>query len=323
MKSVENYKVILGGELITLEFLVDGLINEVCGNVIMYSSSRFISSTLVTVIFTVALISNAPVSGTAVEQANDPLQISNDEVKNSYLQYIKLVSQGQSKGASGSDCHPGLGQLERDDLLSHNALCNPGLENQQDKLTNEELDQDIINKLSDNVEDKAAALKDKLEKLRERMEKAISEEEEEQPIPLEEQKKVDADDEARTQQHTPITGENCREGEVLAGASNAEDLKVLADCQDAVGDVMHTKKMDDGDYKFLLKLDDKYQFLVNDKNEEKTDGLLVIEVVPKDQDIQNIVLPESGDKVHVWGAWVTDKPKGWHEIHPTWQITKE
>jgi hypothetical protein len=244
-------------------------------------------------------------------------------VKNSYLQYIKLVSQGQSEGASGSDCQPGLGQLERDDLLSDNALCNPGLENQQDKLTNEELDQDIINKLSDNVEDKAAALKDKLEKLRERMEKAISEEEEEQPIPLEEQKKVDADDEARTQQHTPITGENCREGEVLAGASNAEDLKVLADCQDAVGDVMHTKKMDDGDYKFLLKLDDKYQFLVNDKNEEKTDGLLVIEVVPKDQDIQNIVLPESGDKVHVWGAWVTDKPKGWHEIHPTWQITKE
>jgi hypothetical protein len=323
VKSVENYKVLLGGEVITLEFLVDGLINEVCGNVIMYSSSRFISSTLVTVIFTVALISNAPVSGTAVEQANDPLQISNDEVKNSYLQYIKLVSQGQSEGASGSDCQPGLGQLERDDLLSDNALCNPGLENQQDKLTNEELDQDIINKLSDNVEDKAAALKDKLEKLRERMEKAISEEEEEQPIPLEEQKKVDADDEARTQQHTPITGENCREGEVLAGASNAEDLKVLADCQDAVGDVMHTKKMDDGDYKFLLKLDDKYQFLVNDKNEEKTDGLLVIEVVPKDQDIQNIVLPESGDKVHVWGAWVTDKPKGWHEIHPTWQITKE
>jgi hypothetical protein len=296
---------------------------RLCGNVIMYSSSRFILSTLVTVIFTVALISNAPVSGTAVEQANDPLQISNDEVKNSYLQYIKLVSQGQGQGASGPDCQPGLGQLESDDLLSDNAICNPGLENQQDKLTNEELDQDIINKLGDNVEDKAAALKDKLEKLRERMEKAISEEEEEQPIPLEEQKKVDADDEARTQQHTPITGENCRDGDVLAGASNAEDLKVLADCQDAVGDVMHTKKMDDGDYKFLLKLDDKYQYLVKDKNEEKPAGLLVIDGVPKDQDIQNIVIPESGDKVHVWGAWVTDKPKGWHEIHPTWQITKE
>ena len=30
-------------------------------------------------------------------------------------------------------------------------------------------------------------------------------------------------------------------GNVLNGASN-EDLKVLAECQDAVGDVMHTKK---------------------------------------------------------------------------------
>lgn len=49
---------------------------------------------------------------------------------------------------------------------------------------------------------------------------------------------------------------------------------------------MHTKKMDDGDYRFLLKLEDKYQFLVNDKNEEKTDGLLVIKVVPKDQDLE-------------------------------------
>lgn len=254
----------------------------------------------------------------------DPNRISNDQVKESYLTYVKLkTSQGQGQGGSGPDCQPGLGNLKSDDLQSDNALCNPGLENQQDKLTNEELDQDIINKLSDNVENKAAVLKDKLEKLRERMEKAISEEEEQEPIPLEEQKKVDADDEARTQQHTPLKGENCREGDVLEGASNGVDLKVLAECQDAIGDVMHTKKMDDGDYKFLLKLEDNYESLINDKNEEKTDSLLVVEVVPSDQDLENVVLPESGDKVHVWGAWVTDKPKGWHEIHPTWQIVKE
>ncbi|HZA71032.1 MAG TPA: hypothetical protein VE548_15145 [Nitrososphaeraceae archaeon] len=161
----------------------------------MHSSSRFALSTFATVMFTVALISNAPVSGTAVEPANDPLQISNEEVKNSYLQYVKLISQGQGQGASGPDCQPGLGQLESEDLLSDNALCNPGLENQQDKLTNEQLDQDIINKLSDNVEDKAAILKDKLEKLRERMEKAISEEEEEGIIlPEDVRKKIDADD---------------------------------------------------------------------------------------------------------------------------------
>ena len=62
---------------------------------------------------------------------------------------------------------------------------------------------------------------------------------------------------------------------------------------------------------------------INDKNDEKTDGLLIVEIVPDDQNIKTIVLPEEGDKVHIWGAWVTDKPKGWHEIHPTWKITKE
>lgn len=289
----------------------------------MLSTSSFILSSFVALIFTIALISNAPVIGTAVEPTNDPLQISNEEVKNSYLQYVKLKI-GQGQGASDSKCQPGLGQLESDDLLNDNALCNPGLENMQDKLINEELDQNIINKLSDNVENKATILKDKLEKLRERMEKAISEEEEEGIIlPEDVRKKIDADDIKAMEGHKSKEGEECRGGDVLEGASNAEDLKVLADCQDAVGDVMHTKKMDDGDYKFLLKLEDEYQFLVNDKNEEKTDGLLVVEVVPQDQDIQNIVLPESGDKVHVWGAWVTDEPKGWHEIHPTWQITKE
>jgi len=22
-------------------------------------------------------------------------------------------------------------------------------------------------------------------------------------------------------------------------------------------------------------------------------------------------------------AWVTDKPKGWHEIHPTWKVVNQ
>jgi len=81
--------------------------------------------------------------------------------------------------------------------------------------------------------------------------------------------------------------------------------------------------MDDGDYKFLLDVEDKYKYLLNEKNDDKTDGYLVVEIVPPDQDSKNIVLPDSGDKVHVWGAWVTDKPKGWHEIHPAWKVVKE
>ena len=253
----------------------------------------------------------------------NPIQISNDQVKDTYLTYIKLKT-SQHQGGPKSECDPGLGDLQKEDLQNENALCNPGLENMKNKLADDnKLDDELVNKLSKNIEKKETVLKDRLEKLRERMERAISEEEEKEPIPLEEQKKVDADDQKSIQEREPLISNNCRDGNVLVGASNAEDLKVLAVCQDAVGDVMHTKKMDDGDYKFLLKLEDKYQFLINDKNDEKTDGLLVVEVVPPDQDLQNVVLPEAGDKVHVWGAWVTDEPKGWHEIHPTWQVTKE
>ena len=247
-------------------------------------------------------------------QVNDPLQISNDQVKDNYLLYIKEVA----KKGSDSECQKGLGVgvLQGDDII-----CNPGLENLEDKA---KLDDDVVGKLSQNIDKDKQILADKLEKLRERMEKAISEEEEEGIIlPDDVRKKIDSDDIKAMADHKTKEGEECRDGDVLDGASNAKDLKVLAECQDAIGDVMHTKKMDDGDYKFLLKLDDQYKFLINDHNDEKTDGLLVVEVVPKDQDVQNIYLPEEGDKVHVWGAWVTDEPKGWHEIHPTWQVVKQ
>ena len=245
---------------------------------------------------------------------NDPLQISNDQVKDNYLVYIKEKA---NKGPN-SDCQSGLGvgALQGDDII-----CNPGLENLQDKT---EIDDEIVGELSKNIDKDKQVLADKFEKLRERMEKAISEEEEEGiTLPEEIRKKIDTDDLKAIEEHESKEGEQCRGGDVLAGASNAGDLKVLAECQDAIGDVMHTKRMDDGDYKFLLKLDDQYQFLINDHNEEKTDGFLVIEVVPKDQDLQNIYLPESGDRVHLWGAWVTDEPKGWHEIHPTWEVVKQ
>jgi hypothetical protein len=281
-----------------------------CGK---YSKYFLISIFSLALIIAYSVASNSLLTNTSAT-INDPSQISNDQIKDNYLVFIKE----KANNGANSDCHPGLGVgvLQGDDII-----CNPGLENLQDKA---ESDDDIVGKLSKNIDKDKEVLADKFEKLRERMEKAISEEEEEGiTLPEEIRKKIDADDLKATEDHKSQEGEQCRGGDVLAGASNAEDLKVLAECQDAVGDVMHTKKMDDGDYKFLLKLEDQYQFLVNDKNEEKTDGLLVVEIVPPDQDLQNIVLPESGDKVHVWGAWVTDEPKGWHEIHPTWQVVKQ
>ena len=159
--------------------------------------------------------------------------------------------------------------------------------------------------------------------MKQRLEIIISEEEGEAPIPLEEQNRIESKIALLKTQHRPLTGADCRSGNVLAGASNAGDLRVLSKCQDATGTVMHTKKMDDGDFKFFLNLDEKFKFLANEKNNEKTDGFLVVEIVPPDQGTNGVILPKEGDHVHVWGAWVTDKPKAWHEIHPAWKVIKE
>ena len=158
--------------------------------------------------------------------------------------------------------------------------------------------------------------------MKQRLDLKISEEEGEAPISIEEQNRIESQDKIIVTEHTVITGPDCRTGDVLAGASNAEDLRILLECQDATGTVMDTKNMDDGDYKFFLKLDPQFEFLVNDKNGEETEGFLVVEIVPPDRNIQGVYLPQDGDRVHVWGAWVTDKPKGWHEIHPTWKVVK-
>jgi hypothetical protein len=159
--------------------------------------------------------------------------------------------------------------------------------------------------------------------MKQRLEISISEEEGQAPIPLEEQNRIESTDRIIETQHSALTGPDCRSGNELAGASNAGDLRVLSKCQDATGTVMHTKKMDDGDYKLFLNLDEKFKFLENEKNNEKTDGFMVVEIVPPDQGTNGVILPKEGDHVHVWGAWVTDKPKGWHEIHPTWKVINE
>jgi hypothetical protein len=159
--------------------------------------------------------------------------------------------------------------------------------------------------------------------MKQRLDLKITEEEGEAPISVEEQTRIESQDKIIVTEHTVLTGPDCRTGNVLAGASNAEDLRILLECQKATGTVMHTKNMDDGDYKFFLKLDPEFEFLLNDKNREETEGFLVAEIVPPDRNIQGVYLPQDGDRVHVWGAWVTDKPKGWHEIHPAWKIVSQ
>ena len=138
-----------------------------------------------------------------------------------------------------------------------------------------------------------------------------------------EAKQVNQDDNKILSVHASKQGSNCRSGDVLAGASNKKDLKVLSNCEEVIGTVKHTKKMNDGDYKFALKVRDQYKDLLNKINNKKTGGYLIVEIVPKDQKHnEDVVKPKTGDKVDVWGAWVTDKPKGWHEIHPAWKVVK-
>ena len=138
-----------------------------------------------------------------------------------------------------------------------------------------------------------------------------------------EEKQVNQDDTKILSVHSSAQGSNCRSGDVLAGASNKKDLKILSKCEEVIGTVKHAKKMNDGDYKFALKVKDKYSDLLNKINKKKTGGYLIVEIVPKDQkNNKDVIKPKTGNKVDVWGAWVTDKPKGWHEIHPAWKVTK-
>jgi hypothetical protein len=272
---------------------------------------------LISVLSLGLLVSYVSTNGNRVLNAQtDNYRLLSDQEKDAYIIYVKQKVK-QEQGAS-PDCQPGLGlgQLKDTKPPTENLLCNPGLENMKNKLQDKQANGGVDDK-------KLSKLNAKFDKIRERLEKIISEEEGQKPIPQDEQKKVENQDKKDVQEHKSQTGDNCRDGNVLDGAENQPDLKVLAECQQATGEVMHTKKMDDGDYKFFLKVDDKYNFLVNDKNNEKTDGFLVVEVVPKDQDISTVDLPTEGDKVDIWGAWVTDTPKGWHEIHPTWEVAKQ
>ena len=79
-----------------------------------------------------------------------------------------------------------------------------------------------------------------------------------------------------------LDNNNCKSDKVLKGASNKKDLKILSECEKAIGKVKHVQEMPDGDYKFLLKLDKEYKSLLNKDNKKKTGGNLVVEIVPKD-----------------------------------------
>ena len=113
-------------------------------------------------------------------------------------------------------------------------------EDEDDDQGTDEDDQgtDEDNKLP--VEDR---IQKRLQELKDRLEKVLSEEEEEdQPLPEEEQKQVEEEDQFAIKEHKAENDKDCKGGNVLEGASNEEDLKVLSECQEAVGEVFTRKK---------------------------------------------------------------------------------
>jgi hypothetical protein len=116
----------------------------------------------------------------------------------------------------------------------------------------------------------------------------------------------------------------CRKGNVIADNHDPGRYDLLSRCEEVIGTIENDEgRQHDGDLKYLLDVGDEYKYLLNEENDEKANGMLVIEINPKDQDSSMIEIPDEGDKVRVVGAWVTDDPDGypgWNEIHPAWQI---
>jgi hypothetical protein len=255
-------------------------------------------------------------SGNGIGISPPDINIESDEINKNVSVPDLIGGQGDSEGnnETGNDLVGGLLSSETGSEGSNET----GNGESDDTETSENINEtgeteDQTNNLDVNINNNI--------EIKQRLDLIISEEEGEAPIPKADQDRIESQDKIVVTERNGITGPDCGPGNVLDGASNAEDLRVLAECQDATGTVMHTKKMDDGDYKFFLKVDEQFKFLVNEKNDEKTDGFLVVEIVPPHQD--GMYLPKDGDRVHVWGAWVTDKPKGWHEIHPTWKVVNQ
>jgi hypothetical protein len=55
---------------------------------------------------------------------------------------------------------------------------------------------------------------------------------------------------------------------------------------------MKGTKEDDGDYQFNLALDQSYKRLLNQVNIKQVNGMLVIEIIPKDQTSSLVRIPK-------------------------------
>jgi hypothetical protein len=129
---------------------------------------------------------------------------------------------------------------------------------------------------------------------------------------------------AQSVMQTDPDSAHCRQGDILKGVDRQARFTVLSTCERVVGVVHDMKgtKEDDGDYQFNLQVEEPYRKLLNGENVKQISGMLVVEIIPQDQSLPatDVQIPKNGDRIEVYGAWVTDNPHGWNEIHPAWRV---
>jgi hypothetical protein len=109
---------------------------------------------------------------------------------------------------------------------------------------------------------------------------------------------------------------------------NPARLQQLSPCVSATGIVQESTVDDDGDQHFLLVLDPGQDALVNERNQKKKTGALVVEIVCANPALlkkarascanyrNSIAKPVIGSHVRATGTLVIDSHNGWAEIHP-------
>jgi hypothetical protein len=81
----------------------------------------------------------------------------------------------------------------------------------------------------------------------------------------------------------------------------------------------------DGDVDIYVRVDPEYASLtgrpqnVNDVRRFSYGGDLLLELIPRDA--PHIPVPNAGDKMDVWGAYVFDSAHGYYEIHPVFSMS--
>ena len=126
-------------------------------------------------------------------------------------------------------------------------------------------------------------------------------------------------------------GENpCHRGRPEAGVYQPDRLQVLDACAHAEGVVVAVVPEPDGDYHVWIKVDPRYQRLLNPENHFQGRPALLAEITPDCPLSTNppnagaaakcpeskLTVPKPGARIAIDGPWVLDTNHGWNEIHP-------